>query len=261
VAKATTKKAPAKKMPAPPKQTAKRKLEEDTDAPKPNESKRRKAISEAPPARPLKALKTAKVETPLTTTPTQRLDIYAFGGNSAAELGLGPDHRSGTVRKPVLNEYLKAATVGVVQVAAGGIHCVALTFDSKILTWGGNDHSALGRDTNWDGGLVDMDADDSDSDDSDGQLNPKEATPTEIDTTEIPEGTIFTQVAAGDNASFAVTDIGLVYGWGTFRVGSSLHFKEVDTNPYISRPAMESLVSHPPKKSRNAPHLFLVCKR
>lgn len=238
MAKATIKKAAAKKMPAPPKQTAKRvaeptaksskrKLEED-DVPKPNESKRRKASTDAPPARPVKALKTAKVETPLTATPTQRLDVYAFGGNSAAELGLGPDHRSGTVRKPILNEYLKAATVGVVQVAAGGIHCVALTFDSKILTWGGNDQGALGRDTNWDGGLVDMDDSDSDSDDSDGQLNPKEATPTEIDTTEIPEGTIFTQVAAGDNASFAVTNMGFVYGWGTFRVG---HVKDSYISP------------------------------
>jgi regulator of chromosome condensation len=36
--------------------------------------------------------------------------------------------------------------------------------------------------------------------------------------TEIAQGTVFAQLAAGDNSTFALTEDGLVYGWGTFRV-------------------------------------------
>jgi hypothetical protein len=34
----------------------------------------------------------------------------------------------------------------------------------------------------------------------------------------VPPDTIFTQVAAADNATFALTNTGRVYGWGAFRV-------------------------------------------
>ncbi|TVY57086.1 Protein pim1 [Lachnellula cervina] len=196
------------------KNDSKRKFEDGEDI-KPVKFKQPKtnkdAISASVPKNPKKKI----VESPLTTAPSRRLDLYVFGGNSAAELGLGPGHRSQTVEEPLRNDCLSSASVGVVQVATGGMHCVALTFDNKILTWGGNDHGALGRDTTWDGGLVDMDGSDSDSEG--GQLNPRECTPTEVDATEIPAATVFTQVAAGDNASFAVTNMGQVYGWGTFR--------------------------------------------
>jgi regulator of chromosome condensation len=98
------------------------------------------------------------------------------------------------------------------------MHGVALTQDNKILTWGVNDHGALGRDTTWEEKLVDMDGDDSDSDDG-GDLNPKESTPTSVDMGAVPSDTVFTQVAATDNATFALTSTGRVYGWGSFRVG------------------------------------------
>jgi regulator of chromosome condensation len=84
-----------------------------------------------------------------------------------------------------------------------------------------NDQGALGRDTNWEGGLVDMDkAEESGSDDDDEEIevNPKEATPSVIDLSGVEKGTVFTQVVAADSASFALTDDGFVYGWGTFRV-------------------------------------------
>ena len=100
------------------------------------------------------------------------------------------------------------------------MHCVALTNDNKIFTWGVNDHRALGRDTEWSGGWVDMDGKDhpQDSDNSETELNPRESTPSAIDESCFPTGTTFTQVAAGDNATFALTEKGQVYGWGTFRV-------------------------------------------
>ena len=101
------------------------------------------------------------------------------------------------------------------------MHTAALTHDNKILTWGVNDQGALGRDTNWDGGLRDMDdanASDSDSDSgSETAINPKESTPGEVDVSALPDGIVFTQVVCTDSATFALTTTGDVYGWGTFR--------------------------------------------
>ena len=151
--------------------------------------------------------------------PTEKLNVYVFGEGSAGELGLGTAKNAIDVKRPRLNPFLSAADVGVVQISCGGMHVVALTHDSQILTWGVNDDGALGRDTSWDGGLRDMDKDEEDSDDEDSGLNPKESTPTAIASTSFPEGTIFTQVAASDSCTLAITDKGLVYGWGTFRVG------------------------------------------
>lgn len=67
---------------------------------------------------------------------------------------------------------------------------------------------------------MDAAGDDSDSeDDDDNGLNPRESIPAEVDfsTTEVAEGTRWVQVTAGDSCSFALTDDGRVYGWGTFR--------------------------------------------
>lgn len=158
----------------------------------------------------------AKVLPVLTQRPTRPLNIYVMGANSGGELGLGASVKSGSIGKPRLNPYL-SGSAGVVQLSLGAMHGVALTRNNGILTWGVNDHGALGRDTSWDGGLVDMDDDGSDSEDG-GELNPKESTPTTIDTDAVPPDTVFTQVAATDNAAFALTNIGRVYGWGTFRV-------------------------------------------
>ncbi|AEO54645.1 hypothetical protein MYCTH_2297426 [Thermothelomyces thermophilus ATCC 42464] len=155
----------------------------------------------------------------LNRRPTEPLNIYVLGANSGGELGLGPSVKSGNATKPRLNPYL-SGPVGVVQVSLGAMHGVALTLDNKILTWGVNDHGALGRDTAWEDKLVDIDDDDRDDDDDsedEGELNPKESTPTPVDMSAVPSDTIFTQVAATDNATFALTSTGRVYGWGTFR--------------------------------------------
>ncbi|KAK4239724.1 hypothetical protein C8A03DRAFT_32168 [Achaetomium macrosporum] len=147
--------------------------------------------------------------------PTHPLNIYVLGANSGGELGLGPSVRSGNVGRPRLNPYL-SGSAGIVQVSLGAMHGVALTLDNQILTWGVNDHGALGRDTSWEGNLVDADGNESDSDEE-GELNPRECTPTPVDMSAVPPETIFTQVAATDNATFALTSTGRVYGWGTFR--------------------------------------------
>ncbi|KAK1251503.1 hypothetical protein MKX07_006982 [Trichoderma sp. CBMAI-0711] len=175
--------------------------------------------------------------------PTQVLDIYVFGEGTSGELGLGSKRVGGKkpidVKRPRLNENLSAKTVGVVQIACGGMHAVALTRDNKILTWGVNDQGALGRDTTWEGGLRDADkADDSDSEDEDDTgINPKESTPIALSEDNFAPGTKFVQVVASDSASFALTEDGRVYGWGTFRSSDGiLGFTEnvrVQTRPAL----------------------------
>ena len=154
---------------------------------------------------------------------TNALNVYVFGSGDSGVLGLGPRCSTDDVVRPRLNPNLSASSVGVVQVATGGMHCVALTSDNKILTWGVNDHGALGRDTQWSGGWKEIDGKDQgeDSDNSESELNPKESTPTAIDGSCFTPDTVFTQVAAGDNATFALTEEGMVYGWGTFKVSHS----------------------------------------
>ena len=154
--------------------------------------------------------------------PKDRLNVYVCGEGSSGELGLGTAKNVIDVKRPRLNQLLAADKVGVVQVAVGGMHCVALTHDNQIFTWGVNDQGALGRDTAWEGGYKDIDENsDSDSDDDDSGLNPKESTPTSIPASAFPEGTVFVEVAASDSSSFALTDDGRVFGWGTFRVSST----------------------------------------
>lgn len=189
--------------------TKKRKADEDEE--KPREIKRSRV---AQPRQPK-----LKAKVVINEAPKAKLNVFVCGEGSSGELGLGTAKNVIDVKRPRLNKLLSAEEVGVVQVAVGGMHCLALTHDNKIFSWGVNDQGALGRETEWDGGYKDIENDsDSDSDDEDSGLNPRESIPTAIPATAFPEGTVFVEVAAADSASFALTDDGLVYGWGTFRV-------------------------------------------
>ncbi|KAL4929727.1 RCC1 domain-containing protein [Aspergillus undulatus] len=150
--------------------------------------------------------------------PTKRLDIYVFGTNCYGELGLGDATKKTELPRPVLNPKLPADTVGVTYLTIGGVHSAAITHDNRILTWGVNDDGALGRDTTQSPEDVKMkDAGDEESDDDDeANYNLKEGTPLPVDDSNFPKGTVFTQLAATGSATFALTEDGLVYGWGTF---------------------------------------------
>jgi regulator of chromosome condensation len=195
-----------------------------------------------------RASKKLKADTSINETPSQKLDIYVFGDGEAGELGLGPKPIQGKkptgVRYSRRNTLLDATTVGVVQVAAGGMHCIALTYDQKIITWGVNDNGALGRDTAWEARTRDIDQD-SDAEDSDEEsdLNPKESTPTSILMEDFGKDLpTLVQVAATDSASFVVTSKGSVYGWGTFSVSPSTNLSTAYLIDYL-RQMMESWVS------------------
>ncbi|KAI1088277.1 RCC1/BLIP-II [Rostrohypoxylon terebratum] len=154
----------------------------------------------------------------INTVPSKPFDVFVFGEGSSGELGLGSKKFEGKkpidVKRPRINHNLK----GVVDIACGGMHCIALTDEQVVLTWGVNDDRALGRDTHWEGGTRDVDDEsDSDDDSDDTGVNPNESTPGCVDLSVLPEGTKIAQVAATDSASFILTDDGWVYGWGTFR--------------------------------------------
>ncbi|UKZ57228.1 hypothetical protein TrVGV298_011081 [Trichoderma virens] len=147
------------------------------------------------------------------------LTTIVFGSGECGELGLGPTKKMTLVGRvnPFLDPHGEDK-VQVVQIACGGMHVVILTADNKIITWGVNDDNALGRDTKWDSGR-DTGSGDGDDDDDEDDLNPHESTPAQVPVNHFPSNTKFAQVAAGDSCSFVLTDTGLVYGWGTFRVG------------------------------------------
>ncbi|KAJ6104207.1 Regulator of chromosome condensation [Penicillium sp. IBT 18751x] len=196
----------------------KRKVDESDEEEKPREQEEKSRPVKKPRVTQSRALKAPKAKVVINEAPKSRLHVYVCGEGSSGELGLGTAKNVIDVKRPRLNQLLAADKVGVVQVAVGGMHCVALTHRNEIFTWGVNDQGALGRDTTWDGGYKDIeDNSDSDSDDEDSGLNPVESTPTAIPSGAFPEGTVFVQVAAADSASFALTDDGQVYGWGTFR--------------------------------------------
>lgn len=226
--KAAPKAAAEKANKAAPKKAAAKKAEETDDedakpATKAKASPKPKKLAAPKPPKPVKALPV------INKVPTQVLDVFVFGEGGSGELGLGA--RKGAdgkkvidVTRPRLNPLLSAKDVGVVCIAVGGMHSVALTRDNKILTWGVNDQGALGRTTPNEGKMVDLpeggngdDDSDSDSDDDDSGLNPSEAEPRQVDPSHFPEGTVFASVHAGDSTTFALTNTGLVYGWGTFR--------------------------------------------
>lgn len=196
----------------------------DSDADSEKESGRPGPSSKQP-----KVSKQSKVSKPPTraapklsiinTAPTETLDVYVFGEGSASELGLGNAKNATNVKRPRLNPYLSAKEVGVVVLACGGMHSAAITHDNLILTWGVNDLGALGRDTTWNGGWKDANAgSDASLDEDEVALNPHECKPAAVSSDHFPEGTKFTAIVCGDSSTFVLTNTGLVYGWGTFRV-------------------------------------------
>ncbi|KAF6816681.1 RAN exchange factor prp20 pim1 [Colletotrichum sojae] len=137
------------------------------------------------------------------TRPTTKLDVFVFGSGENCELGLGPRHTNAP--RPRLNALLDADAVGVVQLAVGGMHCVALTHDGKVLTWGVNDDGALGREKPTAGSEAEEDDEDI--------LDAFESTPAAVS---FGEDLDIVQVAATNSACFVLTAEGSVYGWGSF---------------------------------------------
>jgi regulator of chromosome condensation len=139
--------------------------------------------------------------------PTTRLAVYIAGGTDNRELGLGDDVQYDYgdededapphgLAKPCYNQLLDPVTVGVVQVAVGLKHTVALTHDGRVLTWGRNDFGCLGRPA---------------------RSAREEGTPGYVTSLEMSKVDVV-QVVATEYATFVLTAEGHVCGWGTFMV-------------------------------------------
>ncbi|KAF1983607.1 RCC1/BLIP-II [Aulographum hederae CBS 113979] len=224
-------KAPAKAKPAPKGKAALK----DKAPPKTTAAPKDKAPTKATTAPTSKTpapevAAPSKTKTPssaINTPPTTILKFFVFGENGFGELGLGANYNNLDVQRPRYNKLLAPETVGVVELAAGAMHCVALTHDNRILTWGVNDKGALGRPTkNEDMYPPEVPREDlPDEEDSDSGMNIYEVKPMEVDSKHFPDGTTFAKVAAGDSCSFVLTTTGELYGWGSFLdINSNPHF-------------------------------------
>ncbi|KAG4302920.1 hypothetical protein PCANB_000763 [Pneumocystis canis] len=144
----------------------------------------------------------------------QKLCVFVFGTGSMSELGLGPEPTGRIVKRPRLNPLLPHDSVGIVDVAVGGMHTAAIDYKGNVYTWGVNDQGALGRDTTWNINRTNPDSDD------EQMLNPKDSVPGKVEG--IPDGVKVVKMACGDSISVAITDQGQVYAWGSFRCSDGI---------------------------------------
>lgn len=112
-------------------------------------------------------------------------DVYSFGDGSSGQLGLGP---SSLMTTPRLVDTMPRG--GMYMVAAGYAHAVAVTESGHIFTWGNNAYGQLGFKN------VSIDF----------------TYPTQVHQL---ADTRITYVCAGYAHTIAVTDAGVVYGWGS----------------------------------------------
>lgn len=109
-------------------------------------------------------------------------------------------------KEPRRNFNMSGSGPGIVHIAAGLFHGAGLTKDNRILTWGQSERGQLGRESAWEGPPTQS------------GLNSREANGLPVSPDNFPTNTIFTQLACGEGTTFALTNTGDVYGWGSFRV-------------------------------------------
>lgn len=111
--------------------------------------------------------------------------LYVFGSGDCGQLGMGED--VDMAKKPRLHPFFEK--IPITDIAAGGLHSLALSSSGEVYSWGCNDEKALGHCA-------------------------AEFTVAKV---EGLEGVRVVQVSAGDSISAALSEDGKVYTWGTFR--------------------------------------------
>lgn len=224
---------PAKKVAAPPK-----------PKPAPRVPRDRAALAAAAVLKAQKARSGKQSFNPIPELPQQRLNVYVFGSGSICELGLGPTVTE--VKRPRLNPLLPIDSVGIVKVAVGGAHVIALDHIGRVWSWGQNDSGALGR--------VTKESDDDVEDD--WIINSKESSPGLVEG--FPETAIFVDIVATDNISAAVTDEGHLWAWGTFIDDGKKSFKT--GVEYQREPVHINTVRNVAKLSAGKDHILILDK-
>lgn len=189
--------------------------------------------------------------------PTEKLNVYVWGTGTICELGLGPQVT--TVKRPRINKFLLAEDVGVVKLAVGGAHVLALDFNGELWTWGQNDSGVLGRVTSRPETKISVDENgeaepESDSDDED-LVNPLESTPMRVEG--IPSDVKFVDIAASDNLSAAISNDGKLWAWGTFIDDGNKSFRTGGVEQQNS-PTLVSQVKHAVQLATGKDHLLIL---
>jgi len=117
--------------------------------------------------------------------------IYAWGYNGYGQLGVGDTTDRATATRVAGPVDASQPLTGVVAVAAGTHHSLALTADGLVYAWGRNDEGELGT----------------------GDTT-RHATPVTVTVASGAPLTNVVSIAAGDYHSIAVTGDGRVYAWG-----------------------------------------------
>jgi alpha-tubulin suppressor-like RCC1 family protein len=157
---------------------------------------------------------------------TESGQLYAFGENRYGQLGFaensgpGPDPSENAHPTPTLVTLPGGASVA--EVAAGSFHTLALTDGGQLYAFGKNTFGELGNSTN----------------NETQEANPA---PTAVS---LPAGAgQITELAAGYEDSFVLTEAGRLYsfGWNSFaQLGRAVNNKSLDPNPaptLVSAPA------------------------
>lgn len=152
----------------------------------------------------------------LTTTD----QLYAFGANSAGQLGNATNNGTGNPNPTPTLVELPGATGSVAQIAGGGAHSLVLTSTGQLYAFGANDAGQLGYATN------------------SGTSNPN-PTPALVS---LPGamGKIV-QISAGAGHSVALTSSGQVYTFGANRYGQLGRATNAGTSEPNPTPALVSL--------------------
>ncbi|MCL2451782.1 IPT/TIG domain-containing protein [Candidatus Saccharibacteria bacterium] len=136
-------------------------------------------------------------------------NVYAWGNNAYGQLGINSDAGPSTCSAGAACSMLPikisggaiatsalTAGVNIVQVAAGEAHSLALDDQGNVYTWGDNSNGQLGNNSTYQ------------------SLVPIKISGGVIATSALTAGVKISQVATGEQHSFAIDDQGDVYAWG-----------------------------------------------
>ncbi|CAF0849731.1 unnamed protein product [Didymodactylos carnosus] len=144
-------------------------------------------------------------------------DVLAVGENGMGQMGMSSNIAERQNAQPVPKIPEK-----IVQIVTGPLHSVLLTEQKNVYSFGCNDEKALGHTAN----------DDDDSDDEDKAYFGR------VDFSKVitDKNEQIIQVAAGDSHTIVLTNLGKVYGWGTFRSSTNGPFGLIKKNRIESDP-------------------------
>ncbi|CAK9781975.1 RCC1/BLIP-II protein [Cutaneotrichosporon oleaginosum] len=191
---------------------------EDKPAPAPKVNGTKRGASEQPKKEVVKKRRTGTIINPIAKPEGTGLSAFVWGTGDNGQFGTGPDDL-GEKPRPQLNTWFEEKRAqgemgnesnhgGLEAIASGGMHNLGIDELGQVRSWGINDGAQLGRKT------VNI-PDPSDS----SAVIPFEELETQPLVVEAlkADGFRAVKVAAGDGVSIALSDLGDLRAWGSFR--------------------------------------------